>query len=289
MLNPITQCLVKAAQADDNLDPALASIHKATYGMLLFAIPFKGLDIEDIQNMLASQDRHPRNQLLDQISPKSTFLAALVADLKNFVGDRKIICFYETRQSQRLQLVWHDCMSTMEKTAHGFDRIENPTAGEGPARSLQLLMPNRRFSTSRTILRTRSLWMLIIPVLSNLILLMNKGTEVRVLGLDNSSGMPLTLLPNVSAVTLARETLISSSIQNSQIRGKNENFLILSSNRLLFHAMVHVFETYIQPFGKHVHGYLNMLSLRIGMIRAKSNNIRAFYGSEANLDPENQQ
>jgi hypothetical protein len=54
--------------------PAIRSIHRATYGMILFAIPHKGLVIDDIQQMLAGDGRYPREQLLQQISSESNLL-----------------------------------------------------------------------------------------------------------------------------------------------------------------------------------------------------------------------
>ncbi|KAL4984572.1 hypothetical protein BDW68DRAFT_190372 [Aspergillus falconensis] len=38
------ECLVRAIQTMDNGHPAITSFHRATYGMILFAIPYKGLD-----------------------------------------------------------------------------------------------------------------------------------------------------------------------------------------------------------------------------------------------------
>lgn len=75
--------------------------------MLLFAIPHKGLVVDDIQNMLAGQDNHPRNDLLQQIRAKSDLLASQLVDFKNLIRDRKVVSFYETEQTRQLQFVWH--------------------------------------------------------------------------------------------------------------------------------------------------------------------------------------
>lgn len=85
--------------------PAITSLHRATYGMILFAIPHKGLVMDDIQQMLAGDGRHPRGQLLQQISSKSDLLIHQLADFKNLIRDRKVVSFYETEQTRRLELV----------------------------------------------------------------------------------------------------------------------------------------------------------------------------------------
>jgi hypothetical protein len=85
--------------------PAITSLYRATYGMLLFAIPHKGLVMDDIQQMLAGDPGHPREQLLRQISNKSDLLIHQLADFKNLIRDRKVVSFYETEQTRRLVLV----------------------------------------------------------------------------------------------------------------------------------------------------------------------------------------
>jgi hypothetical protein len=73
--------------------------------MLLFAIPHKGLVVDDIQKMLGVQGSHPRNALLEQIRSKSDLLAVQLADFKNLIRDRKVVSFYETGQTRQLELV----------------------------------------------------------------------------------------------------------------------------------------------------------------------------------------
>jgi hypothetical protein len=85
--------------------PAITSLHRATYGMILFAIPHKGLVMDDIQQMLAGDRSHPREQLLQQISSKSDLLIHQLADFKNLIRDRKVVSFYETEQTRQLKLV----------------------------------------------------------------------------------------------------------------------------------------------------------------------------------------
>ncbi|KAF5676145.1 hypothetical protein FHETE_2272 [Fusarium heterosporum] len=86
----LAHCLVKATQTTKDDHPTIAFLHKATYGMLLFGIPHKGLMVDDIQKMLAKESDHPRNVLLQQIKEKSDLLAYQLADFKNLIRDRKI-------------------------------------------------------------------------------------------------------------------------------------------------------------------------------------------------------
>ncbi|KAJ5899151.1 hypothetical protein N7495_003895 [Penicillium taxi] len=100
----LAHCLVRAIQTMDDDHPAIKSLHPATYGMILFAIPHKGLVMDDIQQMLAGDKSHPREQLLRQISSKSDLLTHQLADFKNLIRDRKVVSFYETEQTRRLVL-----------------------------------------------------------------------------------------------------------------------------------------------------------------------------------------
>jgi hypothetical protein len=73
--------------------------------MLLFRIPHKGLAVDDMQKMLARQDNHPRNALLEQIRSKSNQLADQLTNFKNLIQDRKVVSFYETGQTRQLKFV----------------------------------------------------------------------------------------------------------------------------------------------------------------------------------------
>ena len=97
---------MKAVQTSEGDQPTITSLHKATYGMLLFGIPHKGLLIDDMHKMLAGQDEHPRTALLSQIRRKPNVLAIQLADFKNLIRDRKIVSFYEIAQTRQLQFVW---------------------------------------------------------------------------------------------------------------------------------------------------------------------------------------
>ncbi|KAL5043005.1 hypothetical protein BDW71DRAFT_210605 [Aspergillus fruticulosus] len=98
----LAHCLVRAIQTMDNGHPAITSFHRATYGMILFAIPYKGLVIDDIQQMLSKGGNQSRQQLLQQISNKSDLLVHQLADFKNLIQDRKVVSFYETEQTRQL-------------------------------------------------------------------------------------------------------------------------------------------------------------------------------------------
>ena len=97
---------MKAVQTSEDDHPTIVSLPKATYGMLLFGIPHKGLLIDDMHKMVAGQDEHPRTALLSQIRSKSDLLAFQLADFKNVIRDGKIVSFYEMTQTRQLQFVW---------------------------------------------------------------------------------------------------------------------------------------------------------------------------------------
>ena len=61
--------------------------------------------IDDIQSMLAETENHPRNTLLQQISLKSDLLISQLGNFKNLIRDRKIVSFFETEQTRRLEWV----------------------------------------------------------------------------------------------------------------------------------------------------------------------------------------
>jgi hypothetical protein len=73
--------------------------------MLLFGIPLKGLLVDDIEKMLAGENKHPRGALLEQIRSKSDLLAVQLADFKNLIRDRKVVTFYEMGQTRQLAFV----------------------------------------------------------------------------------------------------------------------------------------------------------------------------------------
>ena len=78
---------MKAVQTNEDDHPTIASLHRSTYGMLLFGIPHRGLLIDDIHKMVAGQDNHPRKALLEQIRSKYDLLAFKLADFRNLIRD----------------------------------------------------------------------------------------------------------------------------------------------------------------------------------------------------------
>ncbi|KAH8682822.1 hypothetical protein BGZ60DRAFT_205902 [Tricladium varicosporioides] len=99
----LAHCLVKAVQTDERDHATIAALHKATYGILFFGTPHKGLVIDDIQRMVAGEDQHPRMELLEQIKQKSDLLIYQLADFRNLIRDRKIVSFYEMQQTRQLE------------------------------------------------------------------------------------------------------------------------------------------------------------------------------------------
>jgi hypothetical protein len=115
--------------------PAITSLHRATYGMILFAIPHKGLVMDDIQQMIAGDKSHPREQLLRQISSNSDVLIHQLADFKNLIRDRKVISLYETKQTRQLVLV-RVGVRLKQGMACIDDRNRTQKADDGSARGI---------------------------------------------------------------------------------------------------------------------------------------------------------
>nr|WNZ75487.1 hypothetical protein [Trichoderma harzianum] len=122
----LAHCLVKAVQTNEDDHPTIATLHKATYGMLLFGIPHKGLVVNDIEKMLAGRDNHPRSALLQQIRVKSDLLENQLTDFKNLVRDRKVVSFYETRQTRQLQ--FDSDSQRWERTGDFITKVDNDSA-----------------------------------------------------------------------------------------------------------------------------------------------------------------
>ncbi|KAL7931190.1 hypothetical protein V8C35DRAFT_323889 [Trichoderma chlorosporum] len=122
----LAHCLIKAGLTNEDDDPTIATLYKATYGMLLFGIPHKGLLVNDIEKMLAGQDNHPRSALLQQIGGKSDLLENQLADFKNLVRDRKIVSFYETGQTRQLQ--FDSSSQRWERTGDFITKLDKDSA-----------------------------------------------------------------------------------------------------------------------------------------------------------------
>ncbi|KAN0076304.1 hypothetical protein V8E54_006446 [Elaphomyces granulatus] len=54
----LAHCLVKAVQIREDSDP-MASLYKATYGILQFATPNKGMVIDDMKQITEGEENHP--------------------------------------------------------------------------------------------------------------------------------------------------------------------------------------------------------------------------------------
>ena len=89
----------------------MASLYKATYGILLFATPNKGMVIDDMKQITEGEENHPRDDLLRDLKLNSSPLIQQLDAFKNLIKDRKVVSFYETRQTRRLEWVWHSLVS----------------------------------------------------------------------------------------------------------------------------------------------------------------------------------
>src|SRR6266496_2348901 len=83
-------------------DEAIASLYKATYGILFFGTPHKGLVVADIKRVIAGEDPHPRAKLLEDIDKNSSLLLSQLPRFKNVIRDRRVVSFYEQSQTRGL-------------------------------------------------------------------------------------------------------------------------------------------------------------------------------------------
>ena len=87
---------------DEDGEELISSLYKATYGILFFGTPHKGLVVANIEKMIAEDDNHPRSALLKDIEEKSSLLLSRLSDFKNVIRGRKIVSFYEQSQTRSL-------------------------------------------------------------------------------------------------------------------------------------------------------------------------------------------
>ena len=95
---------MKAVQTNKDDHPTIASLHSATYGMLMFGTPQKGILLDDIQQMISKNGIHLRSGLFD-LNRTFDLLANQLVDFKDLIRDRKVMSFYERRQTRRLEPV----------------------------------------------------------------------------------------------------------------------------------------------------------------------------------------
>ena len=91
-------------------ETASTSLHQASYGFVLFAVPHRGMIVDDMVQTIG--ESHPRNALLKQITqnPEQTpdFLESQLDRFRELLQHRKVITVYEQLQSQRLERVGDD-------------------------------------------------------------------------------------------------------------------------------------------------------------------------------------
>ena len=103
--------------------------------MIFFGIPHNGLDVDDMKKMLAEQNNHPRDALLQQIQSKSDLLAFQLADFKNLIRHRKVVSFYGRGQTQQLEFVRFFRIRLRRPLIFSGNRTAKANAGEGLASS----------------------------------------------------------------------------------------------------------------------------------------------------------
>ncbi|ORX95666.1 hypothetical protein BCR34DRAFT_498311 [Clohesyomyces aquaticus] len=120
----LAHTLIRAKLADDRDDPTVATLNKATYGLLFFGTPHKGLFIEDILSMIGGGN--PRRGLVEELREKSSSLESQISDFRNLARDYKIVSFYETQQSKRLK--WDEEKSRFRRTGEYITSVDTDSA-----------------------------------------------------------------------------------------------------------------------------------------------------------------
>ncbi|EKG20604.1 Actin-like protein [Macrophomina phaseolina MS6] len=77
------------------------TVCNATYGMLFFGTPHKGISMDNIRKFIP-ETNHPRHALLNQLQLNSEVLLDKLTLFKEILGDRRIMSFYEVDQTQQL-------------------------------------------------------------------------------------------------------------------------------------------------------------------------------------------
>jgi hypothetical protein len=87
-------------------------LYNAIEAFIFFGTPHRGLIVDEIREMLANPN-HPRLDLLGQIDSSNHFLDDELRRFKNVLKERKVVSFYERRQTRQLvrgQRTWLDVL-----------------------------------------------------------------------------------------------------------------------------------------------------------------------------------
>ena len=86
---------------------ASTTLHQASYGFVFFAVPHRGMIVDDMAQTLG--ESHPRNALFRQIAqnPEQTpdFLEKQLDHFRELLQHRKVVTVYEQLQSRKLERV----------------------------------------------------------------------------------------------------------------------------------------------------------------------------------------
>ena len=153
----------------------ISSIYKATYGIIFFGTPHRGLAVDDIRPMLGD-DKHPRQSLLRQISSTSDLLMNQLGDFKDIIHDRKIVSFYENLQTRKPEFVWHTSIKMFRKSDNALYRTTRINDGGEQVNLLPRSAQTLPYFNFPLRWKIRSLSMQIIHHFANLIIRMRRAT-----------------------------------------------------------------------------------------------------------------
>ena len=110
MLISVQSIIESYLEGVDQNDPASSALYRACYGFVFFAVPHRGMIVQDMARSIG--EGHPRMRLLNQIQynpmQASDLLESNLERFRELIRHRKVVTVYEQLLSQSLERV-RDC------------------------------------------------------------------------------------------------------------------------------------------------------------------------------------
>jgi hypothetical protein len=95
------------------------SLVKATYALLFFGVPHRGIKLDDVVNMLEGESQAQGVSLVQEIIAASSEITIDVERFINLTMDMKIVSFYETGLTREVAKVCTFCFLCRRWRHHG--------------------------------------------------------------------------------------------------------------------------------------------------------------------------
>jgi hypothetical protein len=96
----------------ESVYPVKTELFNATYGILFFGTPHKGLDMNNIASLLTLDS--PRRDLIDSISQNAFQLTEQLRRFKEIVNNFKVVSYYEKLLTPQARAVSPHYFSKLE-------------------------------------------------------------------------------------------------------------------------------------------------------------------------------